>query len=476
MASDLTVKARIIATDEASAVVGRVQGRFASFATFLSSKLVLTVGDVARGFSLLGDAISFAFREAAANQQAATRLSSSLSQFGALATKTKNALDEQAAALAATTTATDTQVTSLQALVANLGAAPSQIESVTAAAIDLSAALGVDLETAARALALSLAGNGRAIAALLPELRGVSEEALKSGAAIDAAGKFSGASAAQVHTLTGALGELKESFAELAAAGAQNVVQNDETTQGLLTLAAFVRSIAERFREASTEIDAAGDAAGRSDVRFIELSHGTAAAALGIDAFAAAEERAARIAIEFSTAHGQLVASLAAAGVTLRDFDSELLANEQAQLQLQAALRATGENAIGNRLALAQLAEAHARIVAEAAAAAQGQTILTGKIAEGADAADGASESADGLAVAYQRMGQQAALATLQVLNLNATLGIQARDRRNQAEVDAAVAAGIRPTFGGTRIQLPGGGSRLVNGGINNPGSLASVR
>ena len=130
MAKNLTVTARIIAQDDATPVVGRVRGAFASLGSFLASRFVITLGDVTRAFSLLASGLRFAVGEAAEAQRNLQRLDTALERFGVLSGKLRSQLVAQAEALAVTTRATDDQVIAMQTLLANMDVAPQDLKSM----------------------------------------------------------------------------------------------------------------------------------------------------------------------------------------------------------------------------------------------------------------------------------------------------------------------------------------------------------
>ena len=94
-------------------------------------------------------------------------------------------LISQAERLHATTLFEDDEIVKQQALLAAMGRNHFQIMEVIQAATGMSAALGVDLDSAVKALNKSLEGSDAALGKLDPTLKGLTEEQLKHGGAID---------------------------------------------------------------------------------------------------------------------------------------------------------------------------------------------------------------------------------------------------------------------------------------------------
>lgn len=94
--------------------------------------------------------------------------------------------------------------------------------------------------------------------------------------------------------------------------------------------------------------------------------------------------------------------------------------------------------------------------VGAGAAAAVDSLRATGSAS--ASAATGQRSLQRELSTTRQRYDSAAAAAA----RFNAVSGVPARSRGQQGAVDAAVSAGLTPILGGTRIRLPGGGSRLL--------------
>jgi hypothetical protein len=216
-----TVSAEIRAEDRASPVVGRITRSFQSLGSELKERFVITAGDVVNAAGSIVRAVGSMFAAAAEAERGQTRLTQALERQGAATPRVVSALNEQAQAIARVTDLQDDQITSVQTLLAQLGVQASQIPEATQATIDLAAALGIDLNTAAQQVGATVNGVTGRLARVAPELANLSDEALRSGEGIRLLGeRFKGAGEAasedfgkQLAGLKNDLGELGEAFA-----------------------------------------------------------------------------------------------------------------------------------------------------------------------------------------------------------------------------------------------------------------------
>lgn len=130
---------------------------------------------------------------------------------------TSQALQEQAAQIQRTTKFADDEIITQQAWAAALGHTEGQILDMTEAAVGLAAGLGMGLDEAMKALHQTTMGQSKTLGKLIPEIKEMTKEQLKSGAAIDLVRqKFQGYAEAAAITGAGPLTVLKNSFGDLA--------------------------------------------------------------------------------------------------------------------------------------------------------------------------------------------------------------------------------------------------------------------
>jgi len=133
---------------------------------------------------------------------------------------TSKALLDQAAAIQKTTIYADDAVIGVQAYAAALGHSETEISKMTTAAVGLAAGLGIGLDEAMKMLHKTTAGASGALGKMLPGIKDMTKEQLKSGAAVDlVAEKFAGYAEAMALTgsgpmtmLTNSVGDLSEQF------------------------------------------------------------------------------------------------------------------------------------------------------------------------------------------------------------------------------------------------------------------------
>jgi hypothetical protein len=125
-------------------------------------------------------------------------LTAALRATGDASPEVVNAFTANAKAIERMTAANEQAVLKGQALILSMGATREQANKAAIAAVDLSAATGIELQTAFRGLGQTLQGSSGLLGRFIGELREADEGALKSGRAIDiVAEKFQGRAAEQ---------------------------------------------------------------------------------------------------------------------------------------------------------------------------------------------------------------------------------------------------------------------------------------
>jgi hypothetical protein len=129
---------------------------------------------------------------------------------------TSKALSDQASQIQKNTTYADDEIIAQQAWAAALGHTESQILDMTDAAVGLAAGLGMGLDEAMKALHQTTVGQTKTLGKLIPEIKSMTQEQLKSGAAIDLVKeKFKGYAEAAAMVGAGPLKQLKNSMGDL---------------------------------------------------------------------------------------------------------------------------------------------------------------------------------------------------------------------------------------------------------------------
>lgn len=191
-----------------------------------------------------------AFQE---EEDAINRLNSALRAHGLLSKENSDALLAQASALQATTKFADDQVISVQALLANLTSLSSDgIQTATKATLDLSTAMSIDLESAARLVGKAAEGNVSALKKYGIEVKaGVTDSETFANTLKLLQDRFGGASEAAQKTFSGALANVGNTFGDLQETFGSLVAQNPvviEALNALSKLFQFVKQTVEENR------------------------------------------------------------------------------------------------------------------------------------------------------------------------------------------------------------------------------------
>lgn len=170
--------------------------------------------------AIAGIASALVFKESieAAQRQedAVNQLNTSLKLAGTFSTEASQSFQNLASELQRTTTFGDETTLQFAALARNFTRTNEEAERLTKAAIDLSAATGLSLESSVKNLGKTFAGLTGELGESVPALRTLTAEQLKAGAAIDLiTQRFGGAAQAQLKTFSGAVTALKNNFGDL---------------------------------------------------------------------------------------------------------------------------------------------------------------------------------------------------------------------------------------------------------------------
>lgn len=207
-------------TEDAFAKSGERAGD--EFSKGATGKISTGLGNLAKtlGPVLAGLAAGFAGKEvlnaAKRQEDAINAVESSLKRIGEFTPEASAGLQAFASELQKVTTIGDEAALEQIAFAQSLGATTEQSKQIVAAAADLSAALNIDLNAATRNITKTLGGLKGELGEVIPELKNVTAEQLKAGAAIDIlAAKFAGAANDRVNTFSGALAQNKNAFGDL---------------------------------------------------------------------------------------------------------------------------------------------------------------------------------------------------------------------------------------------------------------------
>lgn len=462
--------------DQASAPARAIGASLSNVTGILTG--LATAGLVGKAFGALVQTLQQGTAASAAAETATTRLTAALANGAPGATAFADQLLRQAEALQKLGSVNAEAVQGVQALLANLGVQGSQLERATQASLDLSAALGVSLDTAAAQVGQTVNGTTGRLGALVPELKALSTEALKAGEGIAVlADRFAGSASAQAVTYANSINRLKEALEDTAqviggsgaSAGVANSIRNlalaieqaNQVAEGS-ALTGFFGALKEEAISFGATLVSQGSFLLESIGLFgrqTEATRAAVAASREAEAAFQAEARAleARAAAQKSAAESQdaFLAATRELGVTLE-------ADVNAELEKNAALLEQADGFYRQGVITRADFERVSRGVAEAERELRAELVgSTENLVAVKDAYTDAGRGASAYREEVQQLAAASNAAAVAVVGLGNALGIVARDSRNQELVDASVAAGNVPYLGGTRIRVPGG-SRLV--------------
>lgn len=162
------------------------------------------------------------------------QLNAALQRTGQLTPEVSASMAKFAADLTAVSTIDDDVINGQLAIALNFTKSAEKARDLVGAAANLSSAMKIDLGTAVELLGKTLDGTAGRLNETVPALRGVSEEALKSGAAINIVNQaFAGAATAEISTYSGAMTQLSNVFGNFAASLGNMIVQNPMVAQAI---------------------------------------------------------------------------------------------------------------------------------------------------------------------------------------------------------------------------------------------------
>lgn len=236
-----------------------------SFGKNFSSSITNSVGNIARTiFNPLNAAVAtfasalsgaFAVGEAIKQQNAITQVSTAIRLSGDSVKKVLPDFLAFASALQDTSTIGDDAALNLLALAKNFGLTADQAKQAVQISADLNAALGIDLETALRGSALAIQGNGAQLSRYIPQLRGVSAEALKSGKAIEILGQFAGAAQSKLLTFSGANEALSNRIGDVAEEFGGLITKSPTLIATINTLDGIFKNLANSLANDFKDVD-----------------------------------------------------------------------------------------------------------------------------------------------------------------------------------------------------------------------------
>jgi hypothetical protein len=215
-----------------------------------------------KGFNALGNAIGSAtdflkdsVRAAAEQEAALNKLSQALRATGSFSAQAVEDFSQFASELQKTSIFGDEVVIGQIAIAKSLGATNAQAKDLVQAAANLSATFGGSLEENVSKLGKTLNGLvNRDLKNAIPELKGLSEESLRSGEALRIVNeRFAGAAASELNTYAGRTTELSNAFGDLQEEIGFFITQSESVNSIIKITTGLIQEITQRIVDSNNE-------------------------------------------------------------------------------------------------------------------------------------------------------------------------------------------------------------------------------
>jgi len=222
----------------------------------MSSKMMSMGAGAVVGAVALGAGLAGLAKDAADAETQQLKLTNSIKNSDQVYAGNGKALREQASAIMKVTGADDDAIVASQALLVQFGRSSDEIERLTPLAVDLSAKMGIDLETAMKAIGKSSDGSSGALKKMgisVTDLGGGASDTDNTIAAL--ASTVGGFAEAQGKTFAGSLEIAKAKFGELRESIGAGVL---DVVNPLLNIATAAGDISPKAGEAAGQIATIG--------------------------------------------------------------------------------------------------------------------------------------------------------------------------------------------------------------------------
>lgn len=217
-----------------------------------------------------------AIEAASRQQEAINQLNQSLKSAGTFSEEASRSIQQFASDLQATTTIGDETTLELVALARNFARTNDEATKLTKAAVELSAATGLSLESSLKNLGKTFSGLTGELGESLPGIRNLSKEALQSGEALDfVLQRFGGSAAAQVNTFSGAIDQASNLFGDLLETIGQLIIESPAVVNTIKFVSNEIQNAISSIQEFGQSGDQAGSliqtfiSVGQSIVQFV---------------------------------------------------------------------------------------------------------------------------------------------------------------------------------------------------------------
>ena len=195
---------------------GQAKSKLGSLASFISSKFVITLGDIVAIGKKVIDFFVSASAEATKQEDAILKLNQALKNQGIYTAQVSKKLQDYASKMQETTKFGDDAVNNLQAMLISYGLLPDEVNAVTMSVADLATGLGMDLESAGQLVSKTMGSTTNAFARYGIEVDGNVNSTERLTSLMDGIStKFGGQALASANKYSGSVEKLKNNWGEL---------------------------------------------------------------------------------------------------------------------------------------------------------------------------------------------------------------------------------------------------------------------
>lgn len=204
---------------------------------------------VTAGAAIAGVATKKGIDAARQQEDAINQLTTSLGKLGEASRLSE--LEDFAREIQQTTRFGDEATLSQLAFAQSMGASVDQSKEIVRAATDMSAALNIDFNSAVRNISKTLGGYAGELGEVIPELKNLTTEQLRSGAGVNLLAKqFQGFAQAEVKTFSGAVEQVSNSFGDFLEGIGDFFIQSPAFVKFINFLSSSFSSLADSLKSA----------------------------------------------------------------------------------------------------------------------------------------------------------------------------------------------------------------------------------
>jgi len=230
---------------------------------------------IAAGGAALAIGMRKAIEASSRQQDAVNRLNQSLISSGRFSKEASQGMQDFAKSIQQTTTTGDEAALEMLALANTFARTNDEAERMVEAALELKAAMGIELESGIRNLGKTFSGLQGELGEALPALRNLTQEELKAGAATDLIRKkFEGFAASQRNTFSGAMESTNNSFGDFM-----------ESVGNLVTTSPIIVGLVNKVGDAMTRLTKKFDTFGKDNNFIKNMLTGLITFAQGVNTF-----------------------------------------------------------------------------------------------------------------------------------------------------------------------------------------------